>query len=129
MPQANPLPRRASDYPLHAPAPNRSRVSVNDHHSQLNKTQVRRVERPDSAEALSRLVRRADADGEPLCIAGGRHAMGGQQFAADAVLVDMSAMDRVLDFDGGKGQIEVEAGICWPELLAWLDEHDSHADE
>jgi len=120
MPQANPLPRRVSDCPLHAAAPNRNRVSVNDHHSRLNSTQVRRIERPDSVEALGRLVRRADADGEPLCIAGGRHAMGGQQFAADAVLVDMSAMDRVLGFDGDKGHIEVEAGICWPELLDWL---------
>jgi FAD/FMN-containing dehydrogenase len=120
MPQANPLPRRVSDCPLHAAAPNRNLVSVNDHHSRLNSTQVRRVERPGSVEALGRLVRRADADGEPLCIAGGRHAMGGQQFAADAVLVDMSAMDRVLGFDGDKGHIEVEAGICWPELLAWL---------
>lgn len=120
MPQANRVPTPASDYPVHPAASNRNRVSVNDHHSRLNMTQVRRVERPDSVELLRHLVRRAEANHQPLCIAGGRHAMGGQQFATDAVLVDMTAMDRVLAFDRHKGRIEVEAGICWPELLAWL---------
>ena len=120
MPQANPRPTDAWDCPMQPTAPNHNRVSVNDHHSRLNRTHVRRIERPNSVDALRRLVRRADADGEPLCIAGGRHAMGGQQFATDAVLVDMTAMDRVLIFDRDKGHIEVEAGICWPELLAWL---------
>ena len=120
MPQANARPTDTWDCSAYAAAPNHDCVSVNDHHSRLNTTQVRRVERPDSVQALRRLVRRADADGEPLCIAGGRHAMGGQQFATDAVLVDMTAMDRVLAFDGDKGHIDVEAGICWPELLAWL---------
>ncbi len=120
MPQANPRPTDAWDCPMQPTAPNHNRVSVNDHHSRLNRTQVRRIERPNSVDALRRLVRRADADGEPLCISGGRHAMGGQQFATDAVLVDMTAMDRVLIFDRDKGHIEVEAGICWPELLAWL---------
>ncbi len=120
MPQTNPASTRASDCPVHRLAPTRDRRSVNDHHSRLNPTRVRRIERPDSVQALRRLVRRADAAGEPLCIAGGRHAMGGQQFASDAVLVDMTGMDRVLAFDADNGHIDVEAGICWPELLAWL---------
>ena len=40
--------------------------------------------------------------------------MGGQQFAEDAVLVDMTGMNRVLAFDRGRGVVEVDAGICWP---------------
>ena len=120
MPQSSPRLTGAPDCPVQPAAPNHNPVSVNDHHSRLNTTQVRRVEHPVSLQALIDVVRRADAHGEPLCIAGGRHAMGGQQFAADAVLVDMTAMDRVLAFDRDKGQIEVEAGICWPQLLAWL---------
>jgi len=120
MPQTNPVPSGASHSPVHPAAPNRDRASVNDLHSRLNPTRVRRIERPDSVQALRRLLRRTDADGVPVCIAGGRHAMGGQQFASGAVLIDMTAMDRVLAFDAHKGHIDVEAGICWPELLAWL---------
>ena len=101
-------------------APDGGRVSVNDHHSQLNGTLVQGVERPHSVEDLRRLMRRAEAAHQTLCIAGARHAMGGQQFAAGALLVDMTAMDRVLAFDRDKGHVEVEAGICWPALLDWL---------
>jgi len=120
MPHADSTSTGPSDFPLQPPEPDRSRLSVNDHHSQLNRTHVKRVERPESLQALRRLVARAEAAGHTLCIAGGRHAMGGQQFAAGAVLVDMTAMDRVLAFDADKGHVEVEAGICWPALLDWL---------
>lgn len=120
MPQASPMPSGVPVSTTPSTPRNRSRASVNDLHSRLNPTKVRRVECPDSIEALLSLVRRAGATGQPLCVAGGRHAMGGQQFAEDAVLVDMSGMNRVLAFDRDKGQVEVEAGICWPELLDWL---------
>lgn len=46
--------------------------------------------------------------------------MGGQQFGAGTILLDMRAMNRVLSFDPAKGEIEVEAGIQWPELVAYL---------
>src|SRR3990172_1750151 len=32
----------------------------------------------------------------------------------------MTGMNRVLRFDAGKGEMEVEAGIEWPELVAYL---------
>ena len=92
-------------------------VSVNDIHSRLNATRVRRIEKPESPEALSRIVKHAR---EPICAAGGRHAMGGQQFVAGGVLVDMNGMRRVLSFDREAGIVEVESGIQWPALIDWL---------
>ena len=32
----------------------------------------------------------------------------------------MTGLDRVLDFDRERGEVEVEAGIMWPALIAWL---------
>ena len=55
-----------------------------------------------------------------VSIAGARHAMGGQQFGADALLVDMTGMPRVLAFDRERGEVEVEAGIEWPDLIDHL---------
>jgi FAD/FMN-containing dehydrogenase len=46
--------------------------------------------------------------------------MGGQQFGTDTILLDMAGMRRVLRFDLGKGEVEVEAGIQWPELMDFL---------
>jgi FAD/FMN-containing dehydrogenase len=93
---------------------------VNDIHSQLNPTIVGRILRPASSAAVRTIVRQARDRGRPLAIAGGRHAMGGQQFGAGLDLLDMTGLDRVLDFDWERGEIEVAAGILWPALIAWL---------
>jgi FAD/FMN-containing dehydrogenase len=89
---------------------------VNDVHSQLNRTWVSGLRKPSSLDELREVIRTAKA----ICTAGGRHAMGGQQFASGTTLLDMNGMRRVLGFDSEKGVIEVEAGIQWPELIAWL---------
>jgi FAD/FMN-containing dehydrogenase len=93
---------------------------VNDVHAQLNATLVQRVLRPTSAAGVRDAVLAARAAGRAMAIAGGRHAMGGQQFGAGLDLLDMTGLDRVLDFDPERGEVEVEAGIMWPALIAWL---------
>ena len=93
---------------------------VNDVHSRLNRTRVARVERPASAQELVEVVADAARFGEPVAIAGGKHAMGGQQFASGGVLIDTRAMDRVLHLDASSGVAEVEAGIQWPQLMERL---------
>jgi len=92
----------------------------NDIHSMLNATEVARVVRPESVAAVQEAVRSAIREGRSLAIAGGRHAMGGQQFAAGADLLDMTGLNRVVEFDAERGEIEAEAGILWPDLIAWL---------
>lgn len=90
---------------------------VNDIHSQLNSTHVDRIMRPTSVEELQAVVRSAGLEGKALSLAGGRHAMGGQQFGTGTVLVDTTGLDRILSFDSDRGLIEVGAGIFWPELI------------
>src|SRR2546428_11089669 len=86
-------------------------VVVNDVHSRLNETRVQRVETPDSIEAIQAIVRQARAEKRAISIAGGRHAMGAQQFGTDTILVDMGRMDKVLGFDAENGILAVQAGV------------------
>jgi FAD/FMN-containing dehydrogenase len=95
-------------------------VAVNDIHSQLNPTRVRRIVRPESTEGVQRIIREAAAQGRSISISGGRHAMGGQQFGTGATLIDMNGLTRVMEFDRVNGEIELEAGIQWPELYKYL---------
>ena len=74
----------------------------------------------DSEAALAAALAAARAAGKPVCVAGGRHAMGGQQFAEGAVLIDTRPMGRILGLDAERGVVEVEAGIQWPELIHGL---------
>jgi FAD/FMN-containing dehydrogenase len=100
------------------PAPEPESVLVNDIHSQLNPTRVLGISQPRSLEDVQGLVRAARKDGKVISVAGGRHAMGGQQFGADTLLLDIRKLNRVLQLDRKNGILEVEAGIEWPELIA-----------
>jgi len=93
---------------------------VNDVHSQLNPTRVDHIVRVDSLEAIRTTILKAKREGKAVSIAGGRHAMGGQQFGADTMLIDTGQYKRVLSFDSNRGLVEVEAGIQWPELIEYL---------
>jgi hypothetical protein len=53
---------------------------VNDVHSSLNQTTVDEVVPVGSLESIGTALERARSSNLPVSIAGGRHAMGGQQF-------------------------------------------------
>uniref|UniRef100_UPI001250B336 FAD-binding protein n=1 Tax=Acinetobacter ursingii TaxID=108980 RepID=UPI001250B336 len=82
---------------------------VNDIHSALNPTRVASIRQPRSVAEIRAVILEAAQKGVPVALCAGRHAMGGQQFAADAVLLDMGGMRRVLGYNADAGLIEVEA--------------------
>jgi FAD/FMN-containing dehydrogenase len=92
-------------------------VLVNDVHSQLNPTRVLQVLQPRSTEDVQRIVRSARKHGKIISVAGGRHAMGGQQFGTDTLLIDIRKLKRMRKLDTERGIVEAEAGIEWPELI------------
>ena len=96
-------------------------VTVNDIQSALNKTEVLEIIRPKSLAEVKSAIVRAASLGRSISIAGGRHAMGGQQFAKDSILIDMSSMNKVLAFEPTRGVVHVQAGIQWPALLEYLN--------
>jgi FAD/FMN-containing dehydrogenase len=98
-------------------APETESILVNDVHSQLNSTRVLGISHPRSLEDVQGLVLSARRDRKRISIAGGRHAMGGQQFGTDTLLVDIRSLNQVLNLDRKNGIIEVEAGIEWPDLI------------
>ena len=89
----------------------------NDVHSGLNSTWVSRTVEARTLNDVVQAVRRARAESRPMAIAGGRHAMGGQQFLSGGTLLDMRGMNRVRHFDEDRGLLEVEGGIQWPGVL------------
>jgi FAD/FMN-containing dehydrogenase len=90
---------------------------VNDVHTALNPTEVQRIEQPTNVEAVQALLTTARKRHETLSICGSRHATGGQQFAANSVLLDMRQMRRVVHLDPDSGLLIAEAGVEWPELI------------
>lgn len=96
-------------------------VVVNDLHSELNASEVAEVVSVGSLEEVRAGIARASTLGVPVAVAGGRHAMGGQQFCTGGLMLDTRRLNRVLHFDTERGLIEVEAGIQWPALIEYLE--------
>ena len=99
------------------------RPVVNDLHSRLNPTTVHQIVCIRSTQDAREAIVRAGAEHRAICVSGGRHAMGGQQFVEGGVLLDTRSYSGVRSFDRARGLIEVESGIQWPELIGWLLEH------
>ena len=90
---------------------------VNDVHSQLNFTRVDKILQAQSVEEVQRIIRAAKKERDVISVAGGRHAMGGQQFGTDTVLIDIRKMNRLMHLDREHGIVEIQAGIEWPGLI------------
>jgi FAD/FMN-containing dehydrogenase len=99
----------------------RSGVDVNDMQSMINATRVRAVEKPQSVDDVQRIIHASKRSQSTVSVCGGRHAMGGQQFATNSVLLDTTELIRVREFDRVNGMIDVGAGIQWPELVSYLE--------
>ena len=98
--------------------PARARQPVlNDVHARLNASRPALYRCPDSASEVAAAVLQARRRGLSVAIAGGRHAMGGQQFLEGGCVIDLRALNRILAFDREQGLITVEAGATWPELM------------
>jgi FAD/FMN-containing dehydrogenase len=95
-------------------------ILVNDLHSQLNPTLVDQIIPVDSMAAIRQVIDEARRQNKAISIAGKRHAMGGQQFGADTILIDTTPLNKILQFNREEGWVEVEAGIQWPELIDTL---------
>ena len=96
--------------------------TLNDIHSQLNATNMRRVLTPATAADLRQAIAAARAEDSRVSVAGGRHAMGGQQFLDCGVLLDTSRLNRILELDAERGLVRVEAGMMWDDLVRGLSE-------
>ncbi|MCW1914481.1 FAD-binding oxidoreductase [Luteolibacter sp. GHJ8] len=95
-------------------------ILCNDVHSRLNPVRVARIARPQSTAEASLLVQEAATAGMPVSICGARHAMGGQQFGEDTLLLDCRSLTAVGEIDRDRGLVEAGAGIIWPDLIAAL---------
>jgi hypothetical protein len=95
-------------------------ILVNDVHSQLSGARVFKIVEPTSIDAVRAAFKLAQSEEKPICIAGGRHSMGGQPFADQGVMLDIRKLNKILSFDVERGLIELESGVQWPQLLEYL---------
>ena len=119
QPTREPTPERSRRPPLRLGS-GRSLAEVVDVHAGLTPTVVDRAVAVASEAEVADALREAARLRRTVCVSGGRHAMGGQAFRMGGILVDTRALDRVRALDLGRGRVEVEAGVRWDQLRAFL---------
>lgn len=100
-------------------------VAVNDIHSQLNETMVARIVPIDSSDGVRKAILAARRERRAVSIAGGRHAMGGQQFGSSTINLDMRPFKHVGAVDAARGIVRVDSGVEWPELVTSINAQQS----
>ena len=75
------------------------------------------VVRPNGKEDVSETVRFAREKKLPLGIRGNAHTQSGQGLTAGGVLLDLTALNRLLSIDPARKQVVCEAGIKWKDLI------------
>ncbi|MGC4065733.1 MAG: FAD-binding oxidoreductase [Polyangiaceae bacterium] len=81
-----------------------------------------RYEKPASIEALVSLVRRAKEEGLTVTFRGCGRSYGDAALNTRGIVIDLSALDRILAWDPNTGRIEAEAGLTieslWQRTIA-----------
>jgi FAD/FMN-containing dehydrogenase/ferredoxin len=82
------------------------------------------VVQPFSIDAVAKVLRFATSKRLPIVIRGsGSSPFGGSMPVKGGIVLDMNAMDRVLDFDSAKGLVKVQAGMRWSDLDWFLEKY------
>jgi alkyldihydroxyacetonephosphate synthase len=81
------------------------------------------VLRPASPEDVAAALRWASQEKVPVIPAGGRSGVsGGTVTAGGELVIDIRALDKVLDLDEVSGIVHVQAGVLGSDLETWLNQ-------
>jgi FAD/FMN-containing dehydrogenase len=106
-----------AEKPRELSPPTTAGIEVFDVHSKLQRVRVRDVLPVRGTAEIRHALALARSRGCAVSLAGGRHAMGGQQFGEDSLLLDLRSHDRIRTLDRERGLVEVESGVMWPALV------------
>lgn len=102
-------------------------VGYTDDVSRLNRTPIAEAwDIPsglqDAEPRLRELLKRAQASGLHVSIAGARHSMGGQTIYPEGISINMLPL-KGMDLDATRNLLHVQAGAKWADVIPYLDRH------
>ncbi len=84
---------------------------------------VHEVDRLDTVADLQAIVKEAKERGLKISISGAQHSQGGHTYYADAVVLDMTAFNKVLNLDEQTKVIRVQSGARWRDVQEYAAPH------
>jgi decaprenylphospho-beta-D-ribofuranose 2-oxidase len=91
--------------------------------SRLMPIKVKKVIKGKEEEMLYETLKEANEKNLKVSIAGKRHSMGGHTYYKDAVVLDMTEYNKILDFDLQNKSITVQSGATWDDIQKYVNPH------
>lgn len=89
--------------------------------SRLFPVEVKEIVKGKEEQAIINAVKKANDQNMPISIAGKRHSQGGYIFYRDALLLDMTSYNKVLDFNQTEKTIRVQSGATWADIQQYVN--------
>jgi decaprenylphospho-beta-D-ribofuranose 2-oxidase len=89
--------------------------------SRLMPVKVKEVLTGREEESFIKVLKRAKEEDLKISIAGKRHSMGGHTYYKDAVVLDMTEYNKILDFDQERKTITVQSGATWDDIQQYVN--------
>lgn len=98
--------------------------NVFDDVSRLNKTKVHSIVQPKTVGEVREALEFAKAQNIEVSIAGKRHSMGGHTLSPNALLLDMTQFNEVIDVDVENRTLRIQSGATWDDAIREVNKHD-----
>ncbi|NEY71479.1 FAD-binding oxidoreductase [Bacillus mesophilus] len=89
--------------------------------SGLMPVKVQKILEGKEEESIRQVVKDAKEQGLKVSIAGKRHSMGGHTYYTDAIVLDMTSYNKILNFDVNEKTITVQSGATWNDIQQYIN--------
>lgn len=89
--------------------------------SRLFPVEVKGIVKGQEEKTIIAAVKKANVQNMPVSIAGKRHSQGGHIFYRDALLLDMTSYNKILDFNEKEKTIRVQSGATWADIQRYVN--------
>jgi len=85
---------------------------------------VHRVDTLDNIEDLKKVIAEAREKKLKISISGSKHSQGGHTYYQDAIVLDMSSFNKILDLDVENKIIRVQSGAKWKDVQEYINPYN-----
>jgi decaprenylphospho-beta-D-ribofuranose 2-oxidase len=89
--------------------------------SGLMPVKVKKIVQENKTEDLVIIIKEAKEKDLKISIAGTRHSMGGHTYYKDAIVLDMTNYNQILDFNPLEKTITVQSGATWNDIQHYIN--------
>ncbi|MBE4908378.1 FAD-binding oxidoreductase [Bacillus luteolus] len=89
--------------------------------SGLMPVKVKKIVQKTKTEELVEIIEEAKEKDLKISIAGTRHSMGGHTYYKDAIVLDMTNYNQILDFNPIEKTITVQSGATWNDIQNYIN--------